>query len=88
MISLFIHFRKVFSFDKDVKRIATMNTMTLKAGALSVKVTQGDFLKVNPNDPQYGSVTHILVDPSCSGSGEWKSKMKRGISFYSWNHNL
>ena len=60
---------KVFAFDKDIKRVSTLNTMTLRAGASCVKVIHKDFLRVDPADSQYRDVKYILVDPSCSGSG-------------------
>jgi putative methyltransferase len=28
-----------------------------------------DFLSLNPEDPKLKTITHLLVDPSCSGSG-------------------
>lgn len=28
-----------------------------------------DFLSLNPEDPKLKNITHLLVDPSCSGSG-------------------
>ena len=63
------HCSKVFSFDKDPKRLATMNTLTLKAGVLNAMLTHADFLKVKTDDPQYAKVKYFIVDPSCSGSG-------------------
>ncbi|KAM7274702.1 hypothetical protein ACFE04_016568 [Oxalis oulophora] len=36
---------------------------------IDIKVLHGDFLKLNPKDPEYAKVRAILLDPSCSGSG-------------------
>lgn len=62
-------FRQIFAFDLDAKRLATMNTMLTRAGVTSFKLAQQDFLTVDPHDPKYSKVTYILLDPSCSGSG-------------------
>ncbi|NXK47918.1 NSUN5 methyltransferase, partial [Chauna torquata] len=60
---------QIFAFDLDTKRLATMNTMLMRAGVTSFKLAQQDFLTVDPCDPMYSKVTYILLDPSCSGSG-------------------
>ncbi|XP_066835527.1 28S rRNA (cytosine-C(5))-methyltransferase [Anser cygnoides] len=60
---------QIFAFDLDAKRLATMNTMLMRAGVTSFKLAQQDFLTVDPQDPKYSKVTYILLDPSCSGSG-------------------
>ncbi|XP_074016593.1 28S rRNA (cytosine-C(5))-methyltransferase [Numenius arquata] len=60
---------QIFAFDVDTKRLATMNTMLMRAGVTSFQLAQQDFLTVDPGDPKYSKVTHILLDPSCSGSG-------------------
>ncbi|XP_031447835.1 probable 28S rRNA (cytosine-C(5))-methyltransferase [Phasianus colchicus] len=59
----------IFAFDVDTKRLATMNTMLMRAGVTSFKLAQQDFLTVDPHDPKYSKVKYILLDPSCSGSG-------------------
>ncbi|CCE84080.1 Piso0_004683 [Millerozyma farinosa CBS 7064] len=61
----------VFAFERDNKRVETLNKMSKiacphKFGAL-IKVTHADFTSVDPSD--YESVTGLIVDPSCSGSG-------------------
>ena len=68
-ISSMLFHRKIFSFDLDARRLATMGTMTLKAGVLCAELINQDFLKVNLSDPKFAKVTHAIVDPSCSGSG-------------------
>ncbi|NXD81646.1 NSUN5 methyltransferase, partial [Halcyon senegalensis] len=60
---------QIFAFDVDTKRLATMNTMLMRAGVTGFQLAQQDFLTVDPRDPKYSKVTHILLDPSCSGSG-------------------
>ncbi|NXX59448.1 NSUN5 methyltransferase, partial [Scopus umbretta] len=60
---------QIFAFDVDTKRLATMNTMLMRAGVTSFQLAQQDFLTVDPRDPKYSRVTYILLDPSCSGSG-------------------
>uniref|UniRef100_A0A8C9ML30 28S rRNA (cytosine-C(5))-methyltransferase n=1 Tax=Serinus canaria TaxID=9135 RepID=A0A8C9ML30_SERCA len=60
---------QIFAFDVDAKRMATMNTLLTRAGVTGCQLVQQDFLTVDPRDPKYSRVTHILLDPSCSGSG-------------------
>ncbi|KAM5181555.1 28S rRNA (cytosine-C(5))-methyltransferase [Mantella aurantiaca] len=60
---------KVFAFDLDTKRLATMSTLLLRAGVTCQELANQDFLTVNIGDPKYQKVSHVLVDPSCSGSG-------------------
>jgi len=43
--------------------------MLSKANCLNVEPINVNFLTVEPNDPKYSAATHILLDPSCSGSG-------------------
>lgn len=59
----------LFAFDLDAKRLATMSTLLLRAGVTCQKLAHQDFLKVDPDSPQYKDVEYILLDPSCSGSG-------------------
>ncbi|XP_066507775.1 probable 28S rRNA (cytosine-C(5))-methyltransferase isoform X2 [Hoplias malabaricus] len=60
---------KLFAFDLDAKRLSTMSTLLLRAGVTCHLLANQDFLKVDPLSPEYKNVTHILLDPSCSGSG-------------------
>ncbi|NXS24358.1 NSUN5 methyltransferase, partial [Mystacornis crossleyi] len=60
---------QIFAFDVDPKRVAAMNTLLIRAGVTGCQLAQQDFLTVDPRDPKYSRVTHILLDPSCSGSG-------------------
>jgi len=43
--------------------------MLSKARCTNVTPINADFLTMDPSDPQFSLVTHILLDPSCSGSG-------------------
>ncbi|KAI5803425.1 S-adenosyl-L-methionine-dependent methyltransferase [Peziza echinospora] len=63
---------KITAFERDPRRSEILEKMTQKAGADEIvrikKAT--DFMKSNPaSDPHLGFVTHLLLDPSCSGSG-------------------
>jgi hypothetical protein len=41
----------------------------MQRGVQNVCATAGDFAEVDPHSPTYASVTHVLLDPSCSSSG-------------------
>lgn len=66
---------KIFAFEKDLKRSKVLETMVGKAGAdRIVEIRSGsDFLLADPwkegEKEGLGKVTHLLLDPSCSGSG-------------------
>ncbi|KAK0204704.1 S-adenosyl-L-methionine-dependent methyltransferase [Desarmillaria ectypa] len=60
---------KLFAFERDRKRFKTLEMMLSKAGCQNVETLNRDFLTVDPQDEAYCKVTHILLDPSCSGSG-------------------
>jgi len=60
---------KLYAFERDKKRFGTLTTMLARAGCNNVETVNLDFLTVDPCDPTYRNVTHILLDPSCSGSG-------------------
>lgn len=62
--------RKIFAFDQDAKRLAAMATLLARAGVSCCELAEKDFLTVSPSDQRYGQVQYILLDPSCSGSGE------------------
>lgn len=59
----------LYAFERDRKRFSTLKMMIEKAGCKNVTPVNTDFLTVDPFDPKYLPVTHILLDPSCSGSG-------------------
>ncbi|XP_042194837.1 probable 28S rRNA (cytosine-C(5))-methyltransferase [Callorhinchus milii] len=60
---------KLFAFDLDIQRLATMGTLLLRAGVTCHQLANEDFLLVASSDPKYQDVRHLLLDPSCSGSG-------------------
>lgn len=62
--------RKIFAFDLDAKRVASMATLLARAGVSCCELAEKDFLAVSPSDQRYCQVQYILLDPSCSGSGE------------------
>ena len=60
----------IFACERDQARSKTLQNMVEKAGAGRVKVlARQDFLALDPNDIRFKNVTHLLLDPSCSGSG-------------------
>ncbi|KAF8348871.1 S-adenosyl-L-methionine-dependent methyltransferase [Amanita rubescens] len=60
---------KLYAFERNKKRYATLKHMLDKAGCRNVEALNLDFLAVDPKDPRFCMATHILLDPSCSGSG-------------------
>ncbi|KAI0711953.1 S-adenosyl-L-methionine-dependent methyltransferase [Cerioporus squamosus] len=60
---------KLYAFERDRKRFSTLESMLSKAHCTNVEVVNSDFLTISPNDADFGRATHILLDPSCSGSG-------------------
>lgn len=75
--------RKLFAFDLDAKRLSTMSTLLLRAGVTCHQLANQDFLKVDPQSSEYKEVEYILLDPSCSGSGNYV-KMNHCISNISY----
>ncbi|XP_035968428.1 28S rRNA (cytosine-C(5))-methyltransferase isoform X1 [Halichoerus grypus] len=61
--------RKIFAFDLDAGRLASMATLLARAGVSCCELAEEDFLAVSPSDQRYRRVQYILLDPSCSGSG-------------------
>ena len=61
----------IYACERDKARAATLSRMVEVAGAAAnVKVYHGlDFLKVNADKPPWNTVSTLLLDPSCSGSG-------------------
>ena len=61
---------RIFACERDKARSETLQSMVQKAGAESVIVLpKQDFLSLDPSDHRFTNVTHLLLDPSCSGSG-------------------
>ncbi|KAJ2785047.1 hypothetical protein H4R18_000755 [Coemansia javaensis] len=69
MASLMGNRGRVFAFDKDRARLATLERLTARARCSIVAARCASFLDVDPRDPRYAAVECALVDPSCSGSG-------------------
>ncbi|XP_047693463.1 28S rRNA (cytosine-C(5))-methyltransferase isoform X3 [Prionailurus viverrinus] len=60
---------KIFAFDLDAGRLASMATLLARAGVSCCELAEEDFLAIPPSDQRYRQVQYILLDPSCSGSG-------------------
>ena len=63
---------RITAFEKDPRRSEILSKMVSRAGADGIVEIRkaSDFLKSNPQtDPHLGYTTHLLLDPSCSGSG-------------------
>jgi len=58
---------KIYAFDISSERLKTMNMLLEKAKVTNCATKNQDFLKSKPQE--YSEVEHILLDPSCSGSG-------------------
>lgn len=63
--------RTIFACERDKTRSKILVSMTQKAGAGKIiKVLEKqDFLALDVGDERFQNVTHLLLDPSCSGSG-------------------
>lgn len=63
---------RITAFERDPRRSEILSKMINKAGSNKIVEIRkaSDFLKSNPQtDPHLGYATHLLLDPSCSGSG-------------------
>ncbi|GAA6041424.1 hypothetical protein JCM8097_005244 [Rhodosporidiobolus ruineniae] len=60
---------KVTACERDLGRFKVLKDMLKRADAKNVQPMNVDFLSLKPDDPKLKNVSHILVDPSCSGSG-------------------
>ncbi|KAG9088280.1 hypothetical protein FRC06_002114 [Ceratobasidium sp. 370] len=60
---------QIFAFERNKRRFKTLEQMVQKAGCKNVEPMLDDFLAQDPGDSRFTKVTHILLDPSCSGSG-------------------
>ncbi|KAL7717479.1 Methyltransferase NSUN5 [Entamoeba marina] len=59
----------IYAFDKDKKRCRILENNVKSYMASNITVICSDFLKVDPASSQFEQVSHVLCDPSCSGSG-------------------
>jgi 25S rRNA (cytosine2278-C5)-methyltransferase len=60
---------RVTACDSDGARLDLLRRLCARAGASNVVPWHGSFLTLDPHAPAFADVTHVLVDPSCSGSG-------------------
>ncbi|KAH7884674.1 S-adenosyl-L-methionine-dependent methyltransferase [Phlebopus sp. FC_14] len=60
---------KLYAFERDKKRYSTLKMMLAKWVCRNVEAVNMDFLSLDPLTSEYAQATHILLDPSCSGSG-------------------
>lgn len=63
--------QRAVAFERDKGRLGTLCKMVNLVGAggiVSIKAG-ADFLAANPESDEFASVTALLLDPSCSGSG-------------------
>jgi 25S rRNA (cytosine2278-C5)-methyltransferase len=62
---------RVFACERDPRRSEILQKMVhVAAGENVVTVMpRQDFFALDPDDPRFVNVTHLLLDPTCSGSG-------------------
>lgn len=62
---------RILACERDPIRSITLQKMIQKAGADKIVdvLQRQDFLALDPSDDRFANVTHLLLDPSCSGSG-------------------
>ncbi|KAF8470889.1 S-adenosyl-L-methionine-dependent methyltransferase [Kalaharituber pfeilii] len=77
---------KITAFERDPRRSQILSKMVNKAGADRIVEIHNatDFLKSDPRtDPHLGYTTHLLLDPSCSGSGiTAREKLESSIAIF------
>eukprot|EP01137_Pigoraptor_chileana_P025138 Opistho-2@94154 len=69
LASLMENTGKIYAFEIDSKRVKLLRRFVDRAGATCVETVHGSFLDASPSDARFVAVDHILLDPSCSGSG-------------------
>uniref|UniRef100_A0A915J515 SAM-dependent MTase RsmB/NOP-type domain-containing protein n=1 Tax=Romanomermis culicivorax TaxID=13658 RepID=A0A915J515_ROMCU len=60
---------KIFAYDKNFDRFRLMEGMLETKGVTCVEMYCQDMLRLNFNDKIFKKVTHVILDPPCSGSG-------------------
>ncbi|KAF9099401.1 hypothetical protein BGX23_002419 [Mortierella sp. AD031] len=60
---------KIIACDLDLRRLNILKRLTTKAGCTNITALNTSFLTLDTSEPDNSKVTHILLDPSCSGSG-------------------
>ena len=60
----------IHASERDQRRASVLSSMLAKAGASDlVRIHRQDFLAFDPTKPPCNTITALLLDPSCSGSG-------------------
>ncbi|KAH7055420.1 S-adenosyl-L-methionine-dependent methyltransferase [Linnemannia elongata] len=60
---------KIIACDLDLRRLNILKRLTTKAGCTNITALNTSFLTLDTTTPDNSKVSHILLDPSCSGSG-------------------
>jgi len=60
---------RVLAVEKDHKRVELLKKTVRKSKCQNISVHHQDFLCLDATQAPWSSATHILLDPSCSGSG-------------------
>ncbi|KAF9411001.1 hypothetical protein BGZ94_001467, partial [Podila epigama] len=60
---------KIIACDLDLRRLNILKRLTTKAGCTNITALNTSFLTLDTSTPDHKKVSHILLDPSCSGSG-------------------
>ncbi|XP_055331773.1 28S rRNA (cytosine-C(5))-methyltransferase-like [Paramacrobiotus metropolitanus] len=60
---------KIFAVDIQEARCKIMKDLLKHYGVDCTEVINDDFLHINPESEDYSKASHILVDPTCTGSG-------------------
>ncbi|GAV07703.1 hypothetical protein RvY_17512 [Ramazzottius varieornatus] len=60
---------KIFAVDLDAERCKRMEKSLQHYGVTCATTINEDFLKISPQNERFSAASHILVDPTCSGSG-------------------
>lgn len=60
---------KIIAYDLDLRRLNILKRLTTKAGCTNITALNTSFLTLDTSESDNKKVSHILLDPSCSGSG-------------------
>ncbi len=59
----------LFAIELNARRAERLTARLQAVGASNAQVLNTSFFDLNPTDPKFKNVKYILLDPSCSGSG-------------------
>lgn len=61
----------IFACERDPRRSSVLEKMVGAAGGeqMVTVLPKQDFFALDPNEERFANVTHLLLDPTCSGSG-------------------